>query len=125
MYKGEPVERGIVEILTDSKARTSIWQPKQDNRIISEIIGINSVSHGKPTKWGNGIYERGFWNPDKMDELYFIDSENQLITVLPVNKNLFYDQDKVSGNNEYVWHGNFEDILNEFRDGGYEIENGK
>jgi len=117
--QGEKVNESIVDVLIRNDARTSVWQPKKEGRLIADIIGVNSACQGKPIELANGFYERGFVNPNEESTLYLIDAEKKIIGRFPNNFNLFYDQDKVPDKNEYTWNGTFDEILEEFRKAGY------
>lgn len=119
--QNKKVERGIVDLLTQEDMRVSVFLPKEPGRLISELIGINSVNFEGPVKLWNGLYERGLWDPAIKNSLYLIDSENKRIVIVPNDINLFYDQDKVSDRNRYTWHGTFDEILREFEIAGYSL----
>jgi len=120
--KGEIVKEGIVEILTNNDARTSIWTPRRKDVLFPEIIVVNSVCQGKPVKlWEKGLYERGFQDPEKQDTLYLIDNETRIVNCVPNKLSLFYDQDKVRDENRYTWYGTFLEFIEEFRKADYEF----
>ncbi len=119
---GEVTDKTIVDILTTNEVRTSVWAQIKPGRLISDIIGINSVCQGKPIGIGNGFYERGLVDPEAEDTLYLINAERKVLGMMPNNLNLFYDQDKVWDENRYTWEGTFQDILHEFEKVGYSIE---
>lgn len=121
-YQDKKVEGSIVNILTRNDAKTSVWAPKKPGRIISDLIGLNSVCQGKPVNLGwHGGYERGFLNPQKEDALYLIDADRKIINCVPNSFNLFYDQDKVMDKNTYIWYRTFEELLEEFKRAGYGV----
>ena len=119
--QNKKVERGIVDLLTQENMRVSVFLPKEPGRLISELIGINSVNFEGPVKLWNGLYERGLWDPAIKNSLYLVDSENKRIVIVPNDINLFYDQDKVPDRNRYTWHGTFDEILKEFETAGYKL----
>lgn len=120
----KPVKKSIVEILTTNEYRTSVFAPKQIGRIVADVIGVNSVCQGKPISRGDGFYERGFVNPKNEKILYLINAEKKVIGVFSNDFNLFDDQDKVNDKNQYVWHGSFEEIVDEFKKANYKLVEG-
>jgi|SRR3989344_1651181 len=120
----EILDRTIVDILTTNKARTSVYAPKEDGRIIPDIIALNSVSQGAPLKLWFGFYERGFVNPKNDEVLYLIDAERKIIGIRPNNINLFLDADKADVlKGRFVWDGTIPEIIEQFKKAGYELVN--
>ncbi|MDP3966072.1 MAG: hypothetical protein Q8Q04_00900 [archaeon] len=109
--------RGIVEVLTDDKERTSVWTTDLKGIREHKVIGINSVSEDGPVRFCK-YFERGFVNPENGDILYLIDGLPKKVHIVLRNFNLFYDLDKASAN-KFIWTGNFQEIINEFKNYGY------
>jgi hypothetical protein len=118
----EVTDKTIVDILTDNEVRTSVWAPKNPERILADIIGVNSVSLEGPVKFDNGWYERGIVDPDDESLIYLIDAERKILGAHKPTFFLFYDQDKVRDENRYEWKGTFQEILDEFEIEGYRVE---
>ena len=116
------LEKNIVDLLTTNEFRTSLlWKENPSEQGFPDIIGINSVCNGKPIRWGKNIYERGLENL-KQRTIYFIDAENKSLYISERHTNLFYDADKVDTGHQFVWEGEFQEILNEFLRRGYQIK---
>src|SRR3989344_6845472 len=106
--------RGIVEVLTDNKERTSVWTTDLEGMRNHKIIGINSISEDGPVRLYGDYYERGFVNPDNKGTLYLVDEPGKIVYFGRRSLNLFYDLDKASAN-KFIWIGNFQQIINEFK----------
>jgi hypothetical protein len=118
----EVMDKTIVDVMTDNKVRTSVWAPKSQDKVLADIIGVNSVSYTGPVKMGNGWLERGFVDPDDEILIYLIDAERKILGAHKPTFFLFYDQDKVQDENRYEWRGTFQEILDEFELEGYRLE---
>jgi hypothetical protein len=114
-------DRSIVDILTSDDSRTSVFAPKKEGKVLQSIIGVNSVSQGAPVRIRGKYDERGFVDPEDSRVIYFIDAKCKKIRACPNEMNLFYDADKVNSENQYVWNGTTQEMLDEFKKSGYEI----
>ena len=115
------VDKTVVEVLTATNARTSIYEENKEGKLIPEIIGINSVSRGEVERCMNGLWQRGFSSPENRSQMYFIDADGKTLIMRQPKEDIFMCSDKVSPKNQYTWHGSFEEFLAEFEKAGYTI----
>ena len=97
--------------------------PVEMGCLTGRLVGINSVYRAdKPRLFRPGWLERGLVDPSPQGSSYLFHRDEPLIGVVPACLPLFFDADKVSSRDKYVWKGGFEELLGEFSQAGYRFE---
>jgi len=113
--KIEVLDRSVVDILTSSE-RSSIDQVYYDEDLEREETRSFAINYGL-RKGDESPVIRGF---ESEGVLYEINPENRLLIRQETSGQLFYDEDKIEGNN-FVFEGNIEEFVQEFIKRGYKI----
>jgi hypothetical protein len=118
-YPEEKIEvfnKNIVDILTMDE-RSAINKGYYDTEMGRKDTNSFAINYA----WRKGDRSpviRGFqWD----NKLYEIDLSNKVLLLQPVCGSLFYDQDKIIGN-EFVFEGLLEDFVTKFIDAGYTLK---
>lgn len=110
-------KKSLVKLLTSKKNSCSIILDDGSKKYPIDFVAINYA-------YENGdfsLYRRALEFGDKK---YFIILEDKIIITKEKEKvggNFFYDVDKIPLFNQYIFKGNFEEILEEFNFEGYRL----